>query len=306
MRTAAVILNWNRAGLTAETARSVRGQVDTIYLVDNHSASADAALVEELAAQIGATFLPLDANYGYAGGNNAGIAAALAAGHEAVLVLNNDVVVASGAVEVLRGRLAARQDLAACAPLVVAHGTGAVLHSDCDLDLGSGSIGWSDHGRTPAEVGEGSRATGYVSGEAFLARAEALRECGAFDERFFLTFEDTEWSARVRRAGWTLETCAEAVVVHRHGATMGSVTSAYYKHRNYPLFLHVALGVPRPLAVLRGVSFASRAFLFNVKRRRWATALRGVLRGLAASAPNLVRASAGRPTSGADRAGALR
>lgn len=290
MRTAAVILNWNRARLTAETARSVRDQVDAVYLVDNCSARADAELVERLAAELGAAFLALDGNYGYAGGNNAGIAAALADGHDAILVLNNDVIVSPGAVEILRGRLAARPELAACAPLVVAHETGRVLHSDCELDLASGRLGWSDHGRPAAEVADGSRPTGYVSGEAFLARAEALRACGMFDERFFLTFEDTEWSVRVRRAGWELETSPDAVVVHRHSATMGRVGAAYYQSRNYPLFLHLALGVPRPLALARGAVFACRAVLYNGKRRNWTVVLKGVLRGLAASVPNLARA----------------
>jgi len=292
--TAAVILNWNRAALTDEAARSVRDQIDALYLVDNGSAPDDAAKVECLAGELGSVFLALDANYGYAGGNNAGVAAAIEAGHDRILVLNNDVVVRPNAVAVLEERLRARPDLAACAPVVVSSESGAVLHTSCELDLESGRFGWLDHQASAAEIDLEPRPTGYVSGEAFLVRAQVVRECGMFDERFFLTFEDTEWSARVRRAGWALETCGAAVVEHHHSATMGGVTSAFYKTRNYPLFLHLALGVPAPVALLRGTGFALRGLAVELKRRRWACALRGVARGWAASGPMLARAGGAR------------
>ena len=290
MTTAAVILNWNRAALTDEAARSAHDQVDALYLVDNDSAPDDAAQVERLARELRAVFLRLEANRGYAGGNNAGIAAALDAGHDRILVLNNDVVVRPGAVAVLEERLSARPGVAACAPVVVSRETGEVLHTTCELDLASGRFGWLDHRTSAAEIDAEPRSTGYISGEAFLVRAEVVRECGMFDERFFLTFEDTEWSARVRRAGWGLETCGAAVVEHHHSATMGGVASAFYKTRNYPLFLHLALGVPAPVALLRGTGFALRGLAYQLKRRRWAPALKGVARGWAASAPMLARA----------------
>jgi GT2 family glycosyltransferase len=294
MTTAAVILNWNRAALTDEAARSVRDQVDALYLVDNDSAPDDAANVEQLARELDGVFLRLDANCGYAGGNTAGVAAALEAGHDRILVLNNDVVVRPGAVAVLEARLAERAGLAACAPVVVSCETGEVLHSTCELDLDSGSFGWLDHLAAAGEIDTEPRPTGYVSGEAFLVRAEVVRECGMFDERFFLTFEDTEWSARVRRAGWALETCGAAVVEHHHGATMGGVTSAFYKTRNYPLFLHLALDVPPPVALFRGTGFALRGLAYQLKRRRWAAALKGVARGWAASGPMLAKAGGSR------------
>jgi GT2 family glycosyltransferase len=292
MRTAAVILNWNGAALTGAAARSVDGQVGALYLVDNGSDPTDRAALEQTARELDARFLPLHHNLGYAGGNNAGISAAMSDGHDAVLILNNDVVVQPGAVQRLVRRLEERPTVAACAPLVVSHETGKVFHSHCDLDLADGSFGWQDYGRAPRDVNDDPRPTGYVSGEAILMRADAIRECGAFDERFFLTFEDTEWSARVRRAGWVLETCPAAVVVHHHSATMGDSTSAFYLSRNYPLFLHVAIHVPLPIAFARGTRFAGGMLVARLRRRNW-HGVRGVLRGWAASGAALMRAAGG-------------
>lgn len=292
MTTAAVILNWNGAALTAEAARSVRDQVDAVFIVDNCSAPADADAARRLAQEIGAEFLRLDANYGYAGGNNAGIAAALDAGHDAILVINNDVVVHAGAVAALAARLADRDDLAACAPLVVSHDTGAVLHSSCRLDLESGRFAWCETGSSAEAISPQPRPTDYVSGEAFLVRASVLRECGAFDERFGLTFEDGEWSVRVRRAGWALETCPSAVVAHHHSASMGGIGSAFYQSRNYPLFLYVAIGLAPPRALARGAAFAIGVALRRLEGRNWA-ALRGAVRGFATGVLMLGRAVAG-------------
>ena len=56
--------------------------------------------------------------------------------------------------------------------------------------------------------------TGYVSGEAFLARADVLRACCGFDERYVSYFEDTDLSVRARRAGWDLEVIPRAVFRH--------------------------------------------------------------------------------------------
>ena len=42
----------------------------------------------------------------------------------------------------------------------------------------------------------------WTSGSFMLARSEALRGCGGFDERFFLFSEETDLCWRLRRAGW--------------------------------------------------------------------------------------------------------
>ncbi len=41
-----------------------------------------------------------------------------------------------------------------------------------------------------------------------------MAQVGAFDERFFLFYEDTDLSRRLADAGWSLGVCPEATVVH--------------------------------------------------------------------------------------------
>ena len=61
-----------------------------------------------------------------------------------------------------------------------------------------------------------TRAGGWLNGACLLLRTPALRQVGLFDTRFFLFFEDTDLCLRLARAGWRLETCSDASIVH-HG-----------------------------------------------------------------------------------------
>jgi GT2 family glycosyltransferase len=56
-------------------------------------------------------------------------------------------------------------------------------------------------------------------GGAVLLRTEALREAGMFDEDFFLYYEDTDLSWRLRALGWEIRYQPDAVVRHIHSAS---------------------------------------------------------------------------------------
>jgi GT2 family glycosyltransferase len=56
-------------------------------------------------------------------------------------------------------------------------------------------------------------------GGAVLLRTEALREAGVFDDDFFLYYEDTDLSWRLRALGWAIRYQPEAVVRHIHSAS---------------------------------------------------------------------------------------
>jgi len=91
-----IVLNWNGCADTAaclESLRAVRvpdGVQWTRLVVDN--GSTDASLADLPARFPEARFLPTGANLRWAGGNNAGLAQALAAGADGALLLNNDTL----------------------------------------------------------------------------------------------------------------------------------------------------------------------------------------------------------------------
>jgi GT2 family glycosyltransferase len=122
--------------------------------------------------------------------------------------------------------------------------TGVVLMRD-----GHGA----DRGLGEPDTGE--PAAGEVfgfSGGAAALRMSAVREVGGFARRFFLYYEDTDLSWRLRLAGWTVRYEPTAVVRHLHSATVDqrSESFAFHNERNRLLMLlrcapwGMALGAP--------------------------------------------------------------
>jgi hypothetical protein len=65
-----------------------------------------------------------------------------------------------------------------------------------------------------------------------------LRRAGLLDERFFLYYEDTEYSFRLQELGISIYYCPAAVVYHKVGASSKGADSplcAYYIARNWLL-----------------------------------------------------------------------
>ncbi|HLH73664.1 MAG TPA: glycosyltransferase family 2 protein [Chloroflexota bacterium] len=71
-------------------------------------------------------------------------------------------------------------------------------------------------------------------GASLLIRASLLADVGAFDERFFMYYEDTDLSWRARLRGWKVVYAAKAVVRHAHRTSTAGWTDrfVYYTERN--------------------------------------------------------------------------
>jgi N-acetylglucosaminyl-diphospho-decaprenol L-rhamnosyltransferase len=59
----------------------------------------------------------------------------------------------------------------------------------------------------------------WISGAAMLVRADAFRSVDGFDEAFFLYFEETDLCVRLHDAGWVVDWCEDAPVVHLGGGS---------------------------------------------------------------------------------------
>jgi len=70
-------------------------------------------------------------------------------------------------------------------------------------------------GVTPMEVD-------WVSGACMLVRRDAIDRVGAFDERFFMYWEDADWCRRMWRKGWKVIYFPEASIIHHVGVSSES------------------------------------------------------------------------------------
>ncbi|MBI2756918.1 MAG: glycosyltransferase family 2 protein [Chloroflexi bacterium] len=234
-----IVLHWARPDLTRKCLSSLQGlePLDApwrveVRVVDNGSGDAPAPRGDE---RLPWGIQSLERNYGYAGGNNRGLRAALDAGSDAVLLLNNDAIVEPSSLRLLLQTLAARPGAGAIGP--------AILRLDGRTVE---SLGHAFDGRTGrhkellrdapvAALPRGPRSVDGVSGCAFLMARAALQHVGLFDERFYLYFEDLDWCLRSRSAGFSVWADGRARVRHTGGGTIGKMSPAatFYGLRNH-------------------------------------------------------------------------
>ncbi len=76
-----------------------------------------------------------------------------------------------------------------------------------------------------------------VSGSCCLFPRRVFRECGLFDERFFLYYDDTEFCLRLRKSGWKFFVAKTAQINHHAYSSTASISACrlYYWLRNHLL-----------------------------------------------------------------------
>lgn len=194
-RAAVAVLTWRGEETTRgclESLRLLPGWPADVLVVDNASGTDGG---ERLAAALGVAHVTTDHNGGVASGYNAALAWAFARGYAHVLLLNNDVRIREpGTLQRL---------LEAAGPRAAAVGP-VVRDDDGAVDSAGGRLGrWTGrswHCRVVA--GDRPYAVPWVDGSAMLVSLAAACEIGGFAEDFFLYWEETDWCARAREAGW--------------------------------------------------------------------------------------------------------
>lgn len=197
-----ILVTYNNCGTTLACLASLyahhAGAGFEVILVDN--ASADDTVHEVRQAFPAVRVLAQSGNFGFGAANNIG---ARAARGETLLFLNNDTCFTAPLLEELAGVLHAHAGCSAVAPrLVDPDGTFQVSVGFMPSILGErrtkhlqDSCALSD----AAALREAQRSDpDWVTAAALMVRADAFRNVGGFDERFFMYFEDVDLCIRLR------------------------------------------------------------------------------------------------------------
>ena len=256
----AVVLNWNNLPDTLECVESLQRSDYSnlaVWVVDNDSREDPSTVLHERHPSV--RVLRNARNLGYGAGNNAGLRRAIDAGAAYVLLLNNDVVVAPDMVR--------RLVMAAEADGLIAMATPRVFYYDRPTEVywDGGVIDW-ETGEAPHDSqglpidGELKRSE-WLDGCSLLVRVSAIPHIGLLDERYFLYFEDAEWSVRALRRGWTNAVVLQASSWHKVSRSTGGLARPavrFYYARNRYLFLKAHC--PAGKRFLWRLRYASRIF----------------------------------------------
>jgi len=232
-RTYVIVLNWNGLADTRACLRSLEpalGDDAVVCVVDNASTDGSAEAIRREFPR--ARVLETGANLRFAGGNNAGIRAALEAGAREIMLLNNDTTVDSGFLGAMTSRLRSWPDAGIVAPKILYHAEPhRIWYAGGEISPWTGTmrhrgIREEDDGRfdTPGE-------TGYASGCCLLVKREVVERIGMLDEAYYMYTEDADFCMRARRAGYRVVYEPRARVWHKVSVSAGGHLSAF-KMRN--------------------------------------------------------------------------
>lgn len=222
-----IILNYRSRGLLKECLRALRlarpQLAVEIIVVDNASGDGTPAMVRAEFPEV--RLIASDRNLGYAGGNNLGLKAATGRN---VMIMNPDIIVRDGSLETLVAYLDEHADVGLVGPKLL-NPDGSVQYSCYRFHTVMTPI----FRRTPlGELGVGRRAldrflmadldrkahseVDWLLGGAIVARRLAALKVGLLDERFFLYFDDVDWSRRFWEAGFKVVYVPASEMVHFH------------------------------------------------------------------------------------------
>lgn len=220
-----------------------------LLLIDNGSGDESAAVLTKELPEI--PLLSLPENLGFAGGCNVGLRHAVERGYEYVLLLNNDAFPEVDMLAVLYQEMNPAIGLAS--PKVLYHperdyiSFGGGRQHPLLLEVRDVKANQKDRPEW-----QGIEEVDYLWGTCWLVNLAAVQTVGLLDERFFMYYEDLDWSIRFRQAGFKLLWVGKARLYHQESRSTGGSDSPlrrYYLARSSVIFFRRYAHLGRPLFI---------------------------------------------------------
>jgi GT2 family glycosyltransferase len=263
-----IIVNWNGWADTLKCLESFNANLYdnvSLLLVDNGSTNESVSRIRSAFPHL--EIIESKTNLGFGSGNNLGIRQALQRGASYVWLLNNDTIVKPDTLTELVRVAEADSTLGAVGSVL------HYLHAPDEIQAwGGGHVNlWTGtsrhfHGPVPPEQID------FITAASILLPAHVLLQVGLFDERYFMYWEDTDLSFRIRQAGWKLAVAESSFLLHKEGASSGAKSPAfdYYITVNGLRFLKQFAPVPLISSFMIIFPRALKRFMFGEWRRGWA------------------------------------
>jgi GT2 family glycosyltransferase len=235
-----VTLNWNQTDVTCEFLESTRNLLYRNYeiLVCDMGSGLDPTERINLAAYPNTRVLRSNQNLGFTGGNNWGMKQAQG---DYIFIVNNDTEVTPDLLHVLLAPFLSDAQIGVTCPKIrffqqpniiqyagfnpinVFTGRSSAV-GNLELDQGQHDISGETH---------------IAHGCAMMVKKEVISKVGMFPEKFFIYYEECDWSARIQKAGYKIFYQAKGLIYHKESVTMGkqSAIKVYYHTRNRILYM---------------------------------------------------------------------
>ncbi|RLD44719.1 MAG: glycosyltransferase family 2 protein [Bacteroidetes bacterium] len=233
-----VTVNYNQSKVTCEFLESlvkITYRKIEIFVVDNDSPTDNPDIIKEKYPYI--TLLKTKVNLGFAGGNNFALPYC---NGKYILFINNDTEVDPNFLEPMVDLLESDSNIGMVNPRVqYFYSPGIIQHAGYTpfnfITIRNFSIGFGkkDKGQF-SNVSE----SGSIFGAAMLVPLKVIEDVGMMADIFFLYYEEHDWAAHIKKAGYTTYYQGKSLVYHKESVSTGkdSPFKIYYLTRGRILF----------------------------------------------------------------------
>ncbi len=255
-RIVVIVLTWNSSEHVQACLASIGLSTIPVatLVVDNASSDRTQAVVENYSGTE-VTLVDSGGNCGYAGGNNIGLRIALAADADFAVIVNPDAILDPQCIMELMEVIRSSATVGLVSPAICYASTNTIWYAGADVDNMTGSSPHLYEGTSYRNLPVDPFETGRANGCVLALRLKHVTEIGLLDERYFLYFEEVEWSLRMREHGLQNMVAPKARAWHDVGHGLGDKNPIYqyYMTRNRMLIVSqygaggVRAAIPRML-----------------------------------------------------------
>ncbi|WP_119080230.1 glycosyltransferase family 2 protein [Chitinophaga alhagiae] len=235
-----IALNYNQTNVTCEFLESTKlltyRNFETI-VVDNGS-TVNPTEQMNAGKYPNLKILLSEKNLGFTGGNNLGMQHAKG---DFIFIVNNDTEVTPDLIERLLEPFFKDDKIGVVCPKIrFFHHPNVIQYAGFHkMNLLTGRTGAVGSREEDKGQYDGEGPTHCAHGAAMMVKREVLDKVGMFADKFFIYYEESDWSARIIRAGYTIYYNGKGLIYHKESITMGkeSAIKAYYHTRNRILYM---------------------------------------------------------------------
>lgn len=220
----AIVLNYNGKETLIDCINSLHGSSYPnleIVIVDNASTDGSLEAVKKKYSKV--HYIVNSKNIGFSAGNNIGIRFALERFADYILLLNNDARIAKKSIADMVVAAEKNPRSGIISPLILSHDRSTVWFS-------GGKINWlrmratHTHNRNikvPTRID-------YATGCSIFISKNVFKQIGLFDEKYFLYYEDVDFSYRAKEKGFKIVLIPKARVFHHEHSTLKNSRKTYW------------------------------------------------------------------------------
>lgn len=184
-------------------------------------------------------FIRSQINLGFAGGNNLGVAHAKG---DLLFFVNNDTEFTEGLIQTLVDAIAKHPLTGMISPKIRYFQEPDTLQYAGYTDMNYFTARNACIGQFEKDQGQFdhlSGFTGFGHGAAMMITRDAINKAGLMAENYFLYYEELDWGARIRRAGFEIRLEMGALIYHKESVSVGqkSALKEFFMNRNRILFI---------------------------------------------------------------------